>query len=61
MLFVNKENPDVFYFEEKMLTDEIQDGCEDPFKPRNLGREAKRPEFLVILKKAFLYEIDLVL
>ena len=45
MLFVNKENP---HFEEKMLTDEIKNGREDPFKPRNLGREAKRPEFLVI-------------
>ena len=33
MFFVNKENPHVFYFEEKMLTNEIKDGREAPLKP----------------------------
>ena len=33
MLFVNKENPHVFYFEEKMFTKEIKDGREAPLKP----------------------------
>ena len=30
MLFVNKENPHIFYFEERMFTNEIKDGCEAP-------------------------------
>ena len=30
MLFVKKENPRVFYFEEKMFTKEIKDGREAP-------------------------------
>ena len=30
MLFVNKENPFVFNFEEKMFTKEIKDGSEAP-------------------------------
>ena len=33
MLFVNKENSHVFYFEEKMFTKEIKDGRESPLKP----------------------------
>ena len=33
MLFVIKENPHVFYFEEKMFTNEIKDGHEAPKKP----------------------------
>ena len=30
MFFVNKENPHVFYFEEKIFTKEIKDGREAP-------------------------------
>ena len=33
MLFLNKENSHVFYFEEKMFTKEIKDGRESPLKP----------------------------
>ena len=36
MLFVNKENPHVFNFEEKMFTKEIKDGREAPWKPSYL-------------------------
>ena len=32
MLFVNNENPHVFYFEEKMFTKEIKDGRESALK-----------------------------
>ena len=45
MLFINKENPHVFYFEEKMFTNELKDGREAALKPRK--ESAKRPEFLV--------------
>ena len=41
MLFVNKENPHVFYFKEKLFTNEIKD------EPRH--KNAKRPEFLVLI------------
>ena len=40
ILFVNKENPHVFYFEEKMFTNESKYG-----KPRK--KSSKRPGFLV--------------
>ena len=45
MVFVNKENPHVFYFEEIFFTNEIKDGREAPKKPRK--KVAERPEFLV--------------
>ena len=44
LLFVNKENPHVFYFEEKMFKHEIKNGREAPKKPRK--KSAKRPKFL---------------
>ena len=38
MLFVNKENPHVFYFKEKMFTKEKKDGREAPKKPSILKK-----------------------